>query len=394
MGHNLHHYWLDNKKTFESMIALPWRLYSLGRLSLYRQWITSPIYVQAFLQLAIGRGHLHRQTRDHLQEDSISIRTPPTQESFLVTPPPDQSPPLQGFYLYKKTISVTTPTIADCSPHAYIRIGLIRTQEGFEQPHPARLCLFIAAQGLHREIQGMAEQMRIINKNNAFLIQHLTMNNPPPPPAALVLEVQRFRRLQRTDEVMCKAFSTTLEGFARSWFRKLPPGTVDLFGPLFDSLSKNVPDTLSTLQSKDDKDIAMEELTKVKRRRQGRDDYKRKEPDSKRTDHREEARNRRSDFDSRRKTNERCPRTPPRCPKLVLPPLNAPIAQVLTEIKHEEFIKWLGKIKTDPCKKNKNKYCEFHRDHKHNTQDCFQLKEQIVDLIKKGYLRKYIADCQ
>ncbi|GFS40630.1 hypothetical protein Acr_00g0069590 [Actinidia rufa] len=42
--------------------------------------------------------------------------------------------------------------------------------------------------------------------------------------------------------------------------------------------------------------------------------------------------------------------------------------------------------------KNKNKYCEFHRDHGHNTEDCFQLKEQIADLIKKGYLRKYVAD--
>ncbi|GFZ00941.1 hypothetical protein Acr_14g0005760 [Actinidia rufa] len=38
-----------------------------------------------------------------------------------------------------------------------------------------------------------------------------------------------------------------------------------------------------------------------------------------------------------------------------------------------------------------NKYCEFHRDHGHNTEDCFQLKEQIADLIKRGYLRKYVA---
>ena len=49
--------------------------------------------VQAFLQLAIRQGHLCRQTTDHLQESSVSTKTPPTQESFLVTPP-DQSPPL------------------------------------------------------------------------------------------------------------------------------------------------------------------------------------------------------------------------------------------------------------------------------------------------------------
>ncbi|GFS31411.1 hypothetical protein Acr_00g0017140 [Actinidia rufa] len=36
-------------------------------------------------------------------------------------------------------------------------------------------------EGLHREIHGMAEQMRIMNENNARLMQHLTTNNPPPP---------------------------------------------------------------------------------------------------------------------------------------------------------------------------------------------------------------------
>ncbi|GFZ03441.1 hypothetical protein Acr_16g0000650 [Actinidia rufa] len=50
-------------------------------------------------------------------------------------------------------------------------------------------------------------------------------------------------------------------------------------GPLFDSLSKNVPETLSTLQSKADKYIATEKLAKAKRKRRERDD-KRKEPDT------------------------------------------------------------------------------------------------------------------
>ena len=50
--------------------------------------------------------------------------------------------------------------------------------------------------------------------------------------------------------------------------------------PLFDSLSKNVPETLSALQSKADKYIAVNELAEAKRRRKGRDDHKRKEPDT------------------------------------------------------------------------------------------------------------------
>ncbi|GFY87157.1 hypothetical protein Acr_05g0007960 [Actinidia rufa] len=232
-----------------------------------------------------------------------------------------------------------------------------------------------------------------------------------------------------SDEVMCKAFSATLKGLARNRQKNAshlftvhqketeslkdfvkrfnqailevedPSDKVIIMammeglrpGPLFDSLSKNVPETLSALQSKADKYIAAEELAEAKRRRREKDDHKRKEPDTRRNDYREETRYKRPDRDHKRSNNRR-PRTPPRRPEFIIPPLNAPVAQVLSEIKHEEFVKWPRKIKTDPQKRNRNKYCEFHRDHGHNTEDCFQLKEQIADLIKRGYLRKYVAN--
>ncbi|GFY86076.1 hypothetical protein Acr_04g0008140 [Actinidia rufa] len=211
-----------------------------------------------------------------------------------------------------------------------------------------------------------------------------------------------------SDEVMCKAFSATLKGPARNrqknashlftvhqketeslkdFVKRFNQAVLDVEdpsdkviimammeglrpGPLFDSLSKNVPETLSALQSKADKYIAAEELAEAKRRRRGKEDHKRKEPDTRRVDYKEEMRYKRPDRDSKRSNNRR-PRTPPRRPEFNLPSLNTPVAQVLSEIKHEEFIKWPGKIKTDPQKRNRNKYCEFHRDHGHNTEDCF-----------------------
>ncbi|GFZ00418.1 NB-ARC domain-containing disease resistance protein [Actinidia rufa] len=81
-------------------------------------------------------------------------------------------------------------------------------------------------------------------------------------------------------------------------------------GPLFDSLSKNVPETLSALQSKAYKYIAIEELAKTKRRRRGKDDHKRKEPDTRLSEYKNEARSKMSDQDSKW-TNERRPHTPP-----------------------------------------------------------------------------------
>ena len=47
--------------------------------------------------------------------------------------------------------------------------------------------------------------------------------------------------------------------------------------PLFNFFSKSFLETLSVLQSKADKYITAEELAEAKHRRRGRDDYKRKE---------------------------------------------------------------------------------------------------------------------
>ncbi|GFS35142.1 hypothetical protein Acr_00g0038070 [Actinidia rufa] len=101
------------------------------------------------------------------------------------------------------------------------------------------------------------------------------------------------------------------------------------------------------LISKADKYISAEELAEAKRRRRGKDDHKRKELDTRRNDYKEETRYKRPDRDPKR-SNNKCPRTPPRRPEFILPPLKALVAQVLSEIKHEEFVKWPGKIKTDP----------------------------------------------
>ena len=39
---------------------------------------------------------------------------------------------------------------------------------------------------------------------------------------------------------------------------------------------------------------------------------------------------------------------------------------------------------------DKKKYCRFHRDHGHYTEDCRDLKEKIEELIRKGKLQKYV----
>ena len=48
-------------------------------------------------------------------------------------------------------------------------------------------------------------------------------------------------------------------------------------------------------------------------------------------------------------------------------------------------------MKTDLTKRDMTKYCEFHRDHGHRTDDCIQLKKEIELLIRRGHIRRYVV---
>ena len=61
------------------------------------------------------------------------------------------------------------------------------------------------------------------------------------------------------------------------------------------------------------------------------------------------------------------------------------------QIKDDPSLKWPEKMKGDPNKRNRNKYCRFHRDHGHDTDECFDLKQQIENLIRQGKLSNFLG---
>ena len=48
-------------------------------------------------------------------------------------------------------------------------------------------------------------------------------------------------------------------------------------------------------------------------------------------------------------------------------------------------------MKSNPTRRDNTKYCEFHKDHGHRTDDCIQLKKEIEYLIRRGHLSRYVA---
>ena len=72
-------------------------------------------------------------------------------------------------------------------------------------------------------------------------------------------------------------------------------------------------------------------------------------------------------------------------------PLTASVSQVLHEVRNEQFLRWPTQMKSDPTTRDNTKYCEFHRDYGHRTDNCIQLRREIEYLIQREYLRRFIS---
>ena len=249
------------------------------------------------------------------------------------------------------------------------------------------------------------------------------------------------------DEIICRAFPTTLKGPARIWFSRLTLNSINTFkelsaqftshfigghrykksttclmsikqredetlrsyithfnkealsideaddkilvaaftnglrkGKFLFSLYKNDPKTMSEVlyratkyMNAEDALLAREEKPRKRERLEdARQDQGRKKPRT------------------RDRRDERHPKAPGgRFTSFT--PLNAPFDQVLMQIKDEGILTIPGKLKNDPSKRSRNKYCCFHHDYGHDTADCYDLKQQIEALIREGKLQRFIS---
>jgi hypothetical protein len=64
---------------------------------------------------------------------------------------------------------------------------------------------------------------------------------------------------------------------------------------------------------------------------------------------------------------------------------------VFSAIKGDPAFRWPPKMKADPFKRDRSKFCEYHADHGHLTEDCISLRREIEVFIQNGKLVRFLA---
>ncbi|XP_059429064.1 uncharacterized protein LOC132162861 [Corylus avellana] len=72
-------------------------------------------------------------------------------------------------------------------------------------------------------------------------------------------------------------------------------------------------------------------------------------------------------------------------------PLNTRVNEVFMEIKRDPAFRWPSKLRGDPRKRDRTKFCEYHNDHGHLTEDCITLQQEIKTFIRNGRLVRFLA---
>ena len=132
------------------------------------------------------------------------------------------------------------------------------------------------------------------------------------------------------------------------------------------SLAKNPPKTMAEMLSKVQKYMNAEDAATAIRNVEKLGDKGRK--DDERRGQKRECLDRRTSDGNKRK-DDKSPRT------VKFTPLVMPVDKILMQIKDEHYLKWPRPLHSSPNVRDKNKYCRFHKDHGHYTEDCQDLKE-------------------
>ncbi|XP_056688411.1 uncharacterized protein [Spinacia oleracea] len=210
---------------------------------------------------------------------------------------------------------------------------------------------------------------------------HITYNGTTDPRDHVISYEQQMFLSLHSEACWCKYYPTTLTGVVGEWFRTLPKGSIDSFIDLSEKfcvqfVRSNRPERTTA------------ELTAIQQERGESllDFMDRTEEFNKAA-----AKLKSSSEPRDTKTNQSKPEGSSRKGK---EKQGARDGSPKKEGLHKNDEKWklLGKLRSNPLHRNKNKWFEFQDEIGHNTEECNQLKDNIKDLVRRGYLKQYLAD--
>ncbi|GKV47753.1 hypothetical protein SLEP1_g54620 [Rubroshorea leprosula] len=71
-------------------------------------------------------------------------------------------------------------------------------------------------------------------------------------------------------------------------------------------------------------------------------------------------------------------------------PFNLPRSQIFMQIKNKMDLRRPGPMRTAAVTRDHTRYCDFHQDHGHTTEQCNNLRSKLGSLAQKGMLNEYI----
>ncbi|RWW56265.1 hypothetical protein BHE74_00037041 [Ensete ventricosum] len=73
-------------------------------------------------------------------------------------------------------------------------------------------------------------------------------------------------------------------------------------------------------------------------------------------------------------------------------PLNSTQTEIFFQFREKGILKVPNPMKSHSERRNKRRYCHFHKEYGHDTEECHDPQYQIEDLIWSGHLRRYVRD--
>ncbi|GKV39077.1 hypothetical protein SLEP1_g46896 [Rubroshorea leprosula] len=71
-------------------------------------------------------------------------------------------------------------------------------------------------------------------------------------------------------------------------------------------------------------------------------------------------------------------------------PFNLPRSQIFMHIKNKMDLRRPDPMRTAAASRDHTRYCDFHQDHGHTTEQCNSLKSELESLAQKGMLNEYV----